>query len=105
MQAIVDFLANIIQKYQYISCVYQISVQLYLFENLRLVITQQFLVLHKGVQQQTNAAYQKSMFVVTAHANLIIMSYHFITEDPRTYMWTSSLSVVSAGYYHTTTDI
>ena len=38
-------------------------------------------------------------------ANLIIMSYHFITEDPGTYMWTGSLSVVSDGYYHTTTTI
>ena len=64
--AIVDFLNNIIQTYQYISCVYCISVQLYSFENHILVITQQFLVLHKGVQQQTNAAYQKSMLVVTA---------------------------------------
>ena len=55
-QAIVDFLPNIIQTYQYISCVYRISVQLYAFANHILVITQQFLVLHKGVQQQTNAA-------------------------------------------------
>ena len=93
MQAIVDFLANIIQTYQYISCVYHISVRLYSFEDQILVIAQQFLVLHKGVglQQQTNAAYQKSMLVVT--------------EDPGTYMWISSFSVVSDGYYHTITTI
>ena len=54
------------QTYQYISCVHCITVQLYSFENHILVITQQFLVLHGGVQQQTQAAYQKSMLVVTA---------------------------------------
>ena len=66
MQAIVDFLANIIQTYQNISFMYHISVQLYLFGNHILLIAQQFLALRKGVQQQTNAAYQKSMFIVTA---------------------------------------
>ena len=65
-QAIVDFLPNIIQAYQYISCVYCISVYLYSFENHILVMTQQFLVLHKRVQQQVKAAYLKSMLVVTA---------------------------------------
>ena len=65
-QATVDFIPNIIQTYQYISCVHCRSVQLYSFENHILAITQQFLVLHKGVQQQTNASYQKSMLVVTA---------------------------------------
>ena len=63
------------------------SVQLYSFENRILAITQQFLVLHKGIEQQTNAAYQKSLLVVTAR--LILMSYHFITD----------------GYHHTTTTI
>ena len=63
-QAILDFLPTIIQTYQYISCVYCITVHLYSFENL--VITQQFLVLYEGAQQQTQAAYQKSMLVVTA---------------------------------------
>ena len=65
-QTIIDFLPNIIQTYQYTSCVYHISVQLYSFENPILVITQQFPILHKGVQQQTKAAYHKSMLVVTA---------------------------------------
>ena len=65
-QAILDFLPNIIQTYQYISCVYFITVHLYSFENHILVLTQQFLFLYKGVQQQTQAAYQKSMLVVTA---------------------------------------
>ena len=65
-QAILYFLPNIIQTYQYISCVYCITVHLYSFENHILVITQQFLVLYEGVQQQTQAAYQKSMLVVTA---------------------------------------
>ena len=64
-QAILDFL-HIIQTYRYVSCVYCITVHLYSFENHILVITQQFLVLYKGVQQQTQAAYQKSMLVVTA---------------------------------------
>ena len=86
-QAILNFLLNIIQTYQYISCVYCITVHLYSFENHTLVITQQFLVLYEGVQQQTHAAYQKSMLVV------IIMSYHFITEDPGTYMWTGSCRI------------
>ena len=65
-RAILDFLPNIIQIYQYISCVYCITVHLYSFENHILVITQQFLVLYEGVQQQTQAAYQKSVLVVTA---------------------------------------
>ena len=65
-RAIVDFLPNIIETYHYISCVYRTSVQLYSFDNHILVIAQQFLVLHKGVQRQTKAAYQKSMLVVTA---------------------------------------
>ena len=53
------------------------------FANHILAITQQFLVLHKGVQQQTNAAYQKSMLVVTATANLTILSYHFYHRGSR----------------------
>ena len=65
-QAILDFLPNIIQTYQYISCVYCITVHLYSFENHILVITQQFLVLYERVKQQTQAAYLKSMLVVTA---------------------------------------
>ena len=65
-QAILDLLPNIIRTYQYVSCVYCITVHLYSFENNILVITQQFLVLYQGVQQQTQAAYQKSMLVVTA---------------------------------------
>ena len=58
-QAILDFPLNIIQTYQYISCVYCITVHLYSFKNHILVITQQFLALYEGVQQQTQAAYQK----------------------------------------------
>ena len=66
-QAIVNFLPTIIQTYQYISFVYLIDVQLYSFENHigLLVITQQSLVLHKGVPQQTKAANQESVLVVT----------------------------------------
>ena len=65
-QAILDFLPNIIRTHQFISCVLCITVHLYSFENHILVITQQFLVLYEGVKQQTQAAYQKSMLVVTA---------------------------------------
>ena len=48
-QDILDFLPNIIQTYQYISCVYCITVHLCSFKNDILVITQQFLVLYEGV--------------------------------------------------------
>ena len=118
LQAIVDFPPNIIQTYQIIFCVYSISVHLYSFENHTLVITQQFLVLHKGAQQQTKATYQNIMLV--GMANLIIrslrygrvyqplckvadlytlsylsgriMSYPFITEDPTPILWGASVS-------------
>ena len=78
-QTIVDFLPNIIQTYQYISCVYRVSVQLYMFENHILVITQQFLVFHKWVQQPIKANYQIRMLVVTATSqfnNYELSLYH-----------------------------
>ena len=97
-QAILDFLPNFIQTYQYISCVHCITVHLYSFENHILVITQQFLVLYEGVQQ-------KVCWLSQLQANLIIMSYHFIKEDPGTYMWTGCSSVLSDGYYHPATTM
>ena len=65
-QAILDFLPNIIQTYQYISCVYCLTVHRYSFENHILAITQPFLVLHKGVKQQTKSPYERSTLVVIA---------------------------------------
>ena len=65
-QAILDFLPNIIQTYQYISCVYCLTVHRYSFENHILAITQPFLVLYNGVKQQTKAPYERSTLVVIA---------------------------------------
>ena len=100
LQAIVDFLPNIIQTYQYIACVYRISVQLYSFENHILVITQQFLVSKRGTTT-SQCGLSEKYFGCHSYK----LSYHFITEDPGTYMWTSSLTVVSDGYYHPTTTM
>ena len=55
--------------------------------------------------QQPMRPIRKVCSLSQLQANSKIMSYHFITEDPGTYMWISSLSVVSDGYYHTTTTI
>ena len=65
-QAILDFLPNIIQTYQYISCVYYLAVHRYSFQNHILAITQPFLVLHKEVKQQTKAPHERSTLVVIA---------------------------------------
>ena len=83
-QAIVDFLPSIIQTYQYISCMYRISVQLYTLENHKLVITQQFLVLHKGYNNKPTQPIRKVCWLSQLQANLKkheLPLYHRGTRD------------------------